>query len=313
MARFQPVVDYEEGSTEDKKLAAIKWIANRVHNNNKNFLCCITGQTGSGKSYTSGSIAEIYSRVTGVTYNPEHHVVFSFTEFIKLINSGELGGKLEVGSVITFDEPQVSINNRSWQSQINKAFNSLVSTFRNLRLVVFFATPYMEFLDLQTRTLFHANFEISGIDKYNKVTILRPYFLEYNPTESKFYRKFLDVRYKPDDKSRKVTKNLNEWKVPLPSKEWIEVYERKKKEFTTTLNKKLEKDITKEEGVEEGHIERKARARAQLFQDLAKVYDEVGEDYLEISRRFPQLGPETLYKAVVLVKKSKETTRLAGV
>ena len=299
MPHFHPKVIYREPD-QDKRHSVIRYIANRVLNNNKNFLCAVTGQTGGGKSWTTGAIGELYSELTGIPYDPERHVVFSFTEFIELINNGEALKLLRVGTCITFDEPQVSINARSWQSQANQCFNALVSTFRNLRLVVFFATPFLEFLDLQTRTLFHAEFEMIGIDKVKQVTRVKPMFLEYNAKQDYFYRKYLDIVYMLPGKLVYTAVDLRIWEVPKPSDKWIAVYERRKKEFTQNLNKKLAQRIAKSENKD--IKERKE----SLFDRFIIAYQKCGADYFALAKELPGVSAQSLRNMVVMAKKSQK-------
>ena len=45
------------------------------------------------------------------------------------------------------------------------------------RLIVFFATPYLEMIDKQSRILFHGEFKVLGYDKNTKVANIKPRFL----------------------------------------------------------------------------------------------------------------------------------------
>jgi len=59
---YLPSVIYNDVNA-DKKNSIIRCIGNRVLNNKKNFLCAVTGSTGSGKSWASLSMCEIYSKM----------------------------------------------------------------------------------------------------------------------------------------------------------------------------------------------------------------------------------------------------------
>lgn len=298
MSYFRPKVIYHDPD-EDRGNALMRYIAHRVMNNNKNFLCAVTGMTGAGKSWSTGSMAEIYSSLTGIEYNPKVHVIFSFKQLLDLINSKDDSLKLKYGSVLTFDEPQVTINSRTWKSQANQAFNSLISTFRNLRLVIFFATPYMEFLDKQSRVLFHAEFKIMGFDKETKMSKIKPRFLEYMPGIDDFYRKRLEVTYKEKNKPGYNSELLDIWEIPAPSDSWIKTYEELKASFTLDLNQKLGESLSIVDPKEKEILER------QLFLDFVEKYQAVGENYIEMIRLYPQLSINTLEKWVRMVKKSK--------
>ena len=80
MAYFQPMVIYRNPD-EPRENSIIRYIGNRVNSEGKkNFLCFVTGQTGSGKSYCAISMAEIYAKMYGIEFNPEHHIITSIKE-----------------------------------------------------------------------------------------------------------------------------------------------------------------------------------------------------------------------------------------
>lgn len=210
-----------------------RWMVGRTMKQNKNNLISVIGQTGSGKTYTAISICEIMSKMDGVPFGIDN-VVFSLRELMELINSG----KLKRGSKIIFDEPQVSISAREFQSEANKVFNYLLSTFRHRNLTLFFCTPFETLLDKNSRRLFHARFETMSINRKNNTCRIKPRFIEYSDFKTDAYRKQLIIMCK-DENGRNKSQKLFYWDVPKPSKELIEQYEKKKLEFTNNLNKNI--------------------------------------------------------------------------
>lgn len=215
----------------ESKYAWIRYIYDRLHNRNKNFLTMITGPTGSGKSWTALSIAE--------QIDPDFddsRVIFRASELLELINSGVL----KRGSVIIWDEAGVDMSNRNWQSQLNKTMNYLFQTFRHRNFCLIFTAPYGDFIDTATRKLFHAEFETDGINRSKKTCAIKPKMLQYNPELKKWYKKYLKV-INPDVGLTKIRR----WAVPKPSKELINKYEKLKNRFTNELNIDLEETINK--------------------------------------------------------------------
>jgi ABC-type oligopeptide transport system ATPase subunit len=210
-----------------------RWMVGRTLKQNKNNLISVIGQTGSGKTYTAISICEIMSKMDGVPFGIDN-VVFSLRELMDLINSG----KLKRGSKIIFDEPQVSISAREFQSEANKVFNYLLSTFRHRNLTLFFCTPFETLLDKNSRRLFHARFETMSINRNNNTCRIKPRFIEYSDFKTDAYRKQLIVMLK-DENGRGRSQKLFYWDVPKPSNKLIELYEQKKLEFTNNLNKNI--------------------------------------------------------------------------
>lgn len=298
MGYFQPLVIYRNPK-EEQKNSILRYIGNRVLNNNKNFLCAVTGATGAGKSYACLRMAEDYSKLYNIEFNPEFHVISSLEELLVLITAPEKDRKIGFGSVIVFDEPQVEGNARSWQSDMNKALSQLISTFRNQRLVVFFATPFIDMIDKQSRTLFHGEFKVEGFDKNTKITTVKPRFLEFNKKKNDFYRKRLIIYSKVEGKEVMNVTKLHNWMIPIASPEIIKTYEDKKKKFTDDLNKRLLQQIQlqrkKEEGTDKSH---------ELFM-VEELFDKFGEDYRAILKEMPHLSPFALERYLYYIKKSR--------
>ena len=209
-----------------------KYMRNRVLKSNRNFLCCVIGATGTGKSYTSLKL--------GTMTDPDFkmdNVVFSQKEFIDLLNSG----KLKRGSAIIYDEIGVSQNARNWYSQTNKLLNGILQTFRHLNLIVFFTVPAMCFVDKQARLLFHGIIECKSVDFHDKIGFAKPYFLQYNQQQDKVYQKFLQVNLDG------VHYKINHIKVPSVDKKLSNEYEIKRFQYTSKLYAQVEKEAIKEE------------------------------------------------------------------
>lgn len=207
-----------------------RWMVARTIRKNQNNLVAVIGKTGSGKTYSAISICEMMSEMDGVPFTIDH-VVFSLTELMELINSK----KLRKGSKIIFDEPQVSISAREFQSQANKVFNYLLSTFRHKNLTLFFCTPFESLLDKSTRKLFHVRMETVSINLAKRLCRLKPRFMEYSDYKEEPYKKRLIILHS-NHSGKAQSQKLSFWDVPEPSEELISQYEAKKLEFTNRLN-----------------------------------------------------------------------------
>lgn len=260
---------------EDKKDAWIRYIIHRVYANNQNFLGGIVGSTGSGKTYMGLYLLEQIAKRTNKEFNIDH-VVFTFEEFIHLINS--YGENIPPGTLILFDEPQVDLNARAWQSDVNKAMNSITSTFRHRRCIVLFALPYMSMIDKNTRNLFHAKFSMTSLDKNNKLASCEPHFLDYDDKLNKIYYKQLMVRFKVPGKNRMQSTLISKWKTGLASEELISQYEKKKSSFTSKLNKELEQNL-----INKREKTGNSRDNVTLLHKIKQSLDKNGQDYLKIA------------------------------
>ncbi len=216
-----------------------RWMVSRTMKQNKNNLISIVGSTGSGKTYSGISICEIMSKMDGVPFTIDH-IVFSLKELMELINSD----KLKKGSKILFDEPQISISSKEFQSTANKVFNYLLTTFRHRNLTLFFCTPFESLLDKSTRRLFHARFETLSIDRNKQTCRLKPRFIEYSDFKIEPYRKQMIIIFK-DGEGNSRSEKLFYWAVPKPSQALINQYEEKKLAFTNRLNKNISSKLDK--------------------------------------------------------------------
>ena len=216
----------------------IRYILGRIYVKNKNWMCSVVGPTGSGKTYHAISFCEEISKQNNVYFGIDN-IVFSLNELMSLINSA----KLQKGSCILFDEPQISISNREFQSRANKVFNYLLTTFRHRNFILMFCTPYEDLLDKTSRKLFHAKFQMMSIDKKHKTSTSKPLEIEYNSQKGKFYNKFLRVVFKPNNKNKFTSQKLKKLTLPLANKRLIKQYEAKKMAFTKDLNLKIEMEL----------------------------------------------------------------------
>ncbi len=219
-----------EKTTEDTEKIWIRYIKRRIKQK-KNFLCLISGPTGIGKSWTGLSICSQLDS----NFNVDR-VIFNFKDLLALINSGE---KYPAGTCFMWDEFQVGASARDWQSMTNRLLNSLLSTFRHRNFILIITSPFADFIDSNARKLLHAELEVKMIDYEKRTTRLKPFVMQYNSRKGKTYFKYLRVKGKHGPSKVKI------WTVVAPAKWLIEDYEEARLEFTTDLNKKIEKQIEK--------------------------------------------------------------------
>lgn len=292
----RPVLTYKDVDSE-RKNSFIRYFGTRVNSSNKNFLCAVTGPTGSGKSWLCGSIAETYSKMYNIKFDPNLHIIFSMKELLDLINRDDLEEVLPPGSIIIFDEPQVSVNSRDWRSESNQALNTLTSTFRNMRLIVLFATPYLEFIDKQSRILFHSEIEVKGYDKTTGLTLCKPRLLEWNGRKQDFYRKRLVIKYPTRENTVLDWYYLQHWEIPKPSREWVNIYEVMKLNFTKKLNRELKQQF---------EYKQSQANKGRDLVVLSDLYDAHGLNYRVFANELPHLSPYALERLVAMIKKQKK-------
>lgn len=224
---------------EKKKPILIQYIKDRIENKNKSFVMIFVGATGSGKSYSALKLAEILDDTFDIS-----RVCFKAKEFMNTINQlvqRSENGEIIKGKVVMWDEFGVEHNAREFMTISNRVINYFFQTSRHLNLIVLMSVPLLSFIDSATRKLCHAVGEMQGINSREKTASVKVKMLQTNVMTGKEYPKYL--RYRKKNRGF-VNKRI---KFHLPSKELLEAYEKKKKEFTTQLNKEIMNKLLKTE------------------------------------------------------------------
>jgi len=202
-------------------------IWNRINKQNRNWLCIITGSTGSGKSYSALKMAQ--------TLDPNftiNNVVFRPDQFMALINNGGL----KKGSIVVFDEAGVGMPAREWYSISNKMLSYVLQTFRFMNLGVIFTTPSIGFIDAQARRLFHTFIETEEVDRKNKRVRARVKEMQHNPQLDKIY-------FKNPRKHKSGLLMVSHIFVGKPSEDLVKAYEERKGKYAKHLFEEIHEDI----------------------------------------------------------------------
>lgn len=280
----------EENSVneEEKSPILVEYIKDRIYNKNKNFLMIFVGSTGSGKSYGALKLAEILDKDFNINY-----CCFKAKEFMNVINSlieRTEKGEVIKGRVILWDEFGVEHNAREFMTISNRVINYFFQTSRHLNLIVIMTVPLLSFIDSATRKLVHGIAEMQGINSRTKTATVKVKMLQTNVLTGKEYPKYL--RYRKKGKNL-VAKRLS---FHLPSKELLQAYEKKKKEFTTQLNKDIMTRLLKEETKEVRKFKELTPNQKILVNLLSKHGTKEVADLLKINR-------STLYKEMEQLNK----------
>lgn len=216
----------------------VKYVHQRIYQQNKNFVCFFSGPTGSGKTYSALRFSEKLDPNFDI-----NNIVFTAEEFMNLLNGkakDENGNvkELKQGSVILWEEIQTSMGHMDYQSFVSKAINYVLTTFRHKNLILIVTAPYFSFINASTRKLFHAVFEVQGIDRARKVTKSKPLFLQINQRSGKIYFKYMRIA-----RGNGFAPQIKRYNLGLPSKELLEAYEERKTEFTSGLNEEILEEL----------------------------------------------------------------------
>lgn len=210
-----------------------------MHKDTKNAICIFIGPTGGGKSMSALRLAELVQP----DFDPETQVCFDAKSFISIIQSD----KLRRGDCVLFDEigNSEAMGARSFMSSQNIALGSILQTMRFRGYVIFLTLPALSMLDKQARELAHFLFEVKGINREKQFVKCKVYRLQTNSYSGKLYIHLPRIK----DPNNKITvpTSVSYMKVHKPSRKTIEIYERKKREFVSSLYQRISNGISKTE------------------------------------------------------------------
>lgn len=216
-----------QGKKNKEKHLIGKWIKGRLRKK-KNIIIVVVGPTGSGKSWTSLSIAKEADPSFDVG-----RVCFSAFEFMDLLENGVNGEKLKPGKAIVFEEAGVGINSRKFFSVINEVMYTVAETYRSSRLITIFNLPAFDSMDKRVRQLTHGLIETLDVDVDKKICLIKFFEINTNPVSGKIYRKHLtsgDYAFERHG-------------IRMPEKELRMKYEVRKQEFRDGLQQGLMKKL----------------------------------------------------------------------
>jgi len=246
----------------EEGIAFNRWLENRFKKN-KNGLLAVTGMTGSGKSYTSIRICELwYQYKFQKPFPVETHVCFSVGELMKMLSSD----KMKKGEILILEEAGTSLNSLDYQNKVSKLFSFILQSFRSMNVGLIFTLPVLTMLNKSARLLLHAHFVTAGIDYYLETAKIKPLFHQLNQEKGKSYWKFMRTKVN----GRIVT--LERFNYKIPSKDLRVLYENKKKKFVYDLAEDFSRQLDE--------MERDNR-RKMAREDLSPVEQEVFEDVIE--------------------------------
>jgi len=237
----QEIEDYNEFYGEDSPDDYIEAVRNPfvekiyrdLNYNNYNFNGVFIGKSGSGKSWAALRLAEMVDK----DFNA-NKIIFNVKDFMRMI----VDKKINRGDIIVFDEAGVGVNARLWYSNVNRIANTTFQTMRNRNFGTLFTVPFTEYVDTQTRKMFHALFQAIKIDRSNRISTFKVSKIQYSVHKNKYYF----PKYEFNIKGNPFV--LDKIKFRSPSRKLINAYEKKKAEFQEQLYAASLEELEKAEG-----------------------------------------------------------------
>lgn len=211
-------------------------IWNMVHKRNKNFLVCVIGMPGTGKSYLGLRFCERLDPNFNIK-----RVVFTAKDFVELTTAD-----LPPGSAIMWDEVGINLDSRAFMSLLNRMISHILQTFRHKNHIVVFTVPHLDLVDSRARGLFNAIIETDHIDKQYHRNYARYHYVQVNnKTGDAYYKR---CRGELVNGHREI---YNMMTIGLPSPALHKQYEKAHKEFKVQLGKEILGEMTAPKKVKE--------------------------------------------------------------
>ena len=207
----------------------IQQVQRRLWKKNKNWLGIITGQTGSGKSWSALSMAEKIDPdfdTSKVVLEPEN--------FLKNVAERTWGQ----GDVVIFDEAGAGMSAKAHMTKKNRIIDQVLQTLRRQNIAVIFTVPSKSNVDKSVRRLLHTYIETKGIDYKNNRNLLKWLEMDYNQKTDKIYYK-----YPKRKNSEGAIRKIKTVKMGKPSEDLIKQYESKRTKFQDRKNKEFYDEI----------------------------------------------------------------------
>ena len=246
--------DREEA--QEDSIWLVPWIQRRI-SQNRNANLVFVGDTGSGKSYSSISLAEKIDP----GFSAER-IVFTTLDFLKLVNSN-----LPAGSAVIFDDAGLGIPAREWQATSAKIFGKLFQGFRYKNLVTMITVPNIAFIERQSRMLMHLYLEAT--DTQGIMKPFRPFF-PYRGDDR------LGFRYPIMERGGREIR-VKTSVFSLPSQKIIQDYETKKLEYMERTNREFQEEM-------EFAMEREAHRREEMQKQREKWKNKKNKEVMRKER-----------------------------
>lgn len=204
-------------------------------NTNRNWLAILTGETGSGKSWTAAKMGEDLSKLTNRPFTSKN-IVFEADALLEFIQNSK------PRSVVVLDEAGVELAAREFMSQRNRSMGKVFQVFRYKQLALIWTLPDLSMIDIQIRKLCHTFMETMPIDYVHEKTQVKWFNIHIDRWTGDITRQFPRVRING------VTYVARGFKFGKPSMEIIKPYEENKDKFFDKLLKEARADIAKADG-----------------------------------------------------------------
>lgn len=229
------VTDSEVPPEEIRKRPILRRkIWDRVHKEDKNYMCIVCGQTGEGKSEFGLRLCELLDPNFS-----KDQVAFELDEFMSLVEDRSY----DEGSAILFDEVGVALDAATHYDQDQLKINRILQTWREQNRILVMTAPHIRLIQKKSRGLLHGQFDMKTIDlEHHMSTAFYRHFSQDTDTGD-VWKKNPRLR-DPTDHATKQYQTVSLYK---PSPDLVDPYQEKKIAFNDRLNKQVKEEVMPDE------------------------------------------------------------------
>lgn len=214
------------------------WLDERIYKNNSNAVILISGDPGTGKTYSGMSICERYDSLFNQGF-----MRFDTKSLLKILIEVTENPEKYRGRIILYEEPQQEQSNKRSSSYQAVTMTTILSTFRSLNCILVITTPRESHLTKDLKDYIDVWLVTESIDRIKGLCYLTMKFASRNEVTKKVYWRFMRLIINETGELF-VVKSLA---VPKPKPDIVTYYEKKKLAYLKDLYGNLYKKIVKKE------------------------------------------------------------------
>lgn len=205
----------------------------RVHRDDKNYMCIVCGETGSGKSEFGLRLCEVLDP----NFSADQ-VAFTLEKFMELVEDRSYSE----GSAILFDEVGVALDAATHYDENQLKINRILQTWREQNRILVMTAPHIHLIQKKSRGLLHGQFDMKGINHDFQMSTAFYRNFSQNTDDGEVWKKNPRLR-DPEDHQTKQFQTVSLFK---PSPEVVDPYQERKISFNDELNQQVREEVTPE-------------------------------------------------------------------